>query len=62
MVDELAASGRLSGSHLLPGVHGELLTWLGRTTEARAEPELAARPGRNTRERSVPLRTAAALP
>ncbi|MEV7941841.1 DUF6596 domain-containing protein [Kitasatospora sp. NPDC088264] len=62
MVDELAASGRLSGSHLLPGVRGELLTRLGRTTETRAELELAARPGRNTRERSVLLRKAAALP
>ncbi|MFD7594065.1 RNA polymerase sigma factor [Kitasatospora sp. NPDC059812] len=62
LVDELAASGRLSGSHLLPGVRGELLTRLGRTAEARAELELAARLCRNTRERSVLLRKAAALP
>lgn len=61
MVDDLAASGRLSGSHLLPGVRGELLSRLGRTAEARAELELAARLCRNTRERSVLLRKAAAL-
>ncbi|MFD8749542.1 RNA polymerase sigma factor [Kitasatospora sp. NPDC059577] len=61
VVDDLAASGRLSGSHLLPTVRGELLTRLGRTAEARAELELAARLCRNTRERSVLLRKAAAL-
>ncbi|MER7581207.1 sigma-70 family RNA polymerase sigma factor [Kitasatospora sp. NPDC097691] len=60
-VDDLAASGRLSGSHLLPTVRGELLTRLGRTVEARAELELAARLCRNARERSVLLRKAAAL-
>lgn len=61
IVDELAASGRLSGSHLLPSVRGELLARLGRTTEARAELEFATRLCRNTRERSVLLRKAAAL-
>ncbi|MFB7620713.1 RNA polymerase sigma factor [Kitasatospora sp. NPDC056181] len=61
IVDGLAASGRLSGSHLLPTVRGELLVRLGRTAEARAELELAARLCRNTRERSVLLRKAAAL-
>jgi len=61
MVDELAASGRLSGSYLLPSVRGELLVRLGRTAEARAELELAARLCRNTRERSVLLPKAAAL-
>lgn len=61
LVDDLAATGRLSGSHLLPTVRGELLTRLGRTTEARAELELAARLCRNARERSVLLRKAAAL-
>ncbi|MEU4115476.1 DUF6596 domain-containing protein [Kitasatospora sp. NPDC028055] len=61
LVDDLAVSGRLAGSHLLPGVRGELLTRLGRTTEARAELELAARLCRNTRERAVLLRKAAAL-
>ncbi len=61
IVDELVASDRLSGSHLLPSVRGELLARLGRVTEARAELELAARLCRNTRERSVLLRKAAAL-
>jgi predicted RNA polymerase sigma factor len=60
MVDELAVSGRLSGSYLLPSVRGELLARLGRTAEARAELELAARLCRNTREQSVLLRKAAA--
>jgi RNA polymerase sigma factor (sigma-70 family) len=62
MVDELVATDRLPGSHLLPGVRGELLIRLGRTTEARAELELAARLCRNARERAVLLRKAAALP
>ena len=61
LVDELAVSGRLSGSHLLPSVRGELLTRLGRPVEARAELELAARLCGNARERSVLLRKAAAL-
>ncbi|MFI9273234.1 RNA polymerase sigma factor [Kitasatospora sp. NPDC052896] len=61
MVDALVASGHLSDSYLLPSVRGELLVRLGRTTEARAELELAARLCRNTRERSVLLRKAAAL-
>ena len=61
IVDELVASGRLSGSYLLPSVRGELLARLGRTAEARAELELAARLCRNVRERSVLLRKAAAL-
>jgi RNA polymerase sigma factor (sigma-70 family) len=61
LVDGLAASGRLSGSHLLPTVRGELLARLGRPSEARAELERAARLCRNTRERSVLLRKAAAL-
>ncbi|MER8184988.1 sigma-70 family RNA polymerase sigma factor [Kitasatospora sp. NPDC094015] len=61
LVDELAVGGRLSGSHLLPTVRGELLVRLGRTVEARAELELAARLCRNLPERSVLLRKAAAL-
>jgi RNA polymerase sigma factor (sigma-70 family) len=61
VVDELAASGRLSGSYLLPSVRGELLVRLGRTAEARTELELAARLCRNDRERSVLLCKAAAL-
>jgi len=62
IVDELVATDRLSGSYLLPSVRGELLTRLGRTAEARAELELAARLCGNARERSVLLRKAAALP
>ncbi|MFE1316031.1 RNA polymerase sigma factor [Kitasatospora phosalacinea] len=61
IVDELLAADRLPGSHLLPGVRGELLTRLGRTAEARTELELAARLCRNARERAVLLRKAAAL-
>jgi RNA polymerase sigma factor (sigma-70 family) len=61
IVDELAASDRLAGSYLLPSVRGELFVRLGRTAEARAELELAARLCRNVRERSVLLRKAAAL-
>jgi RNA polymerase sigma factor (sigma-70 family) len=62
MVDELVATDRLSGSYLLPSVRGELLRRLGRTTEAKAELELAARLCGNDRERSVLLRKAADLP
>ncbi|BCY09695.1 RNA polymerase sigma factor [Actinoplanes sp. L3-i22] len=61
IVDDLVATDRLAGSHLLPTVRGELLTRLGRTVEARAELELAARLCGNTRERAVLLRKAAAL-
>ena len=61
IVDELLASNRLPGSHLVPTVRGELLTRLGRRPEARAELELAARLCTNQRERSVLLRKAAAL-
>ena len=61
MVDELVVSGRLAGSHLLPGVRGELLARLGRRDEAKAELELAARLCGNDRERAVLERKAAAL-
>jgi predicted RNA polymerase sigma factor len=61
IVDELVAAGRLSGSHLLPSVRGELLARLGRVSEARAELELAARLCGNARERGVLLRKVAAL-
>ncbi|SDD19807.1 RNA polymerase sigma factor [Rhodococcus tukisamuensis] len=53
IVDELAAAGALSTSHLLPTVRGELLTRLGRTGEARAELERAVRLCGNEREREV---------
>ena len=61
IVDELIATDRLPGSHLVPAVRGELLARLGRRPEARAELELAARLCANRRERSVLLRKAAAL-
>ncbi|MFE0526189.1 RNA polymerase sigma factor [Micromonospora parva] len=61
VVDELIASNRLPGSHLVPTVRGELLTRLGRLPEARAELALAARLCANQRERSVLLGRAAAL-
>ena len=61
IVDELIASDRLPGSHLVPTVRGELLARLGRRPEARAELELAARLCTNQRERSVLLRKAVAL-
>jgi predicted RNA polymerase sigma factor len=61
IVDELIASDRLPGSHLVPTVRGELLARLGRRPEARAELELAARLCANQRERSVLLRKAATL-
>nr|WP_188285905.1 DUF6596 domain-containing protein [Streptomyces sp. CBMA29] len=62
LVDELAAAGHLSHSHLLPTVRGELLARLGRTAEARAALHLAARHCPNTRERAALLRKADALP
>nr|WP_308129497.1 sigma-70 family RNA polymerase sigma factor [Actinoplanes polyasparticus] len=61
LVDELVAQDRLPGSYLLPSVRGELLSRLGRTAEARAELELAARLCGNARERAVLVRKAAAL-
>ncbi|NUT94941.1 MAG: RNA polymerase sigma factor [Saccharothrix sp.] len=53
VVDDLAASGALSGSHLLPTVRGELLTRLGRLDEARAELERAIELCGNERERTL---------
>ncbi|MCK9877128.1 RNA polymerase sigma factor [Frankia sp. Ag45/Mut15] len=61
IVDALAGGGLLNGSHLLPTVRGELLTRLGRTTQARAELEQAARLCGNARERAILLRKVAAL-
>jgi predicted RNA polymerase sigma factor len=53
IVDQLVESGALAGSHLLPGVRGELLIRLGRTDEARTELETAVRLCANERERGV---------
>jgi RNA polymerase sigma factor (sigma-70 family) len=53
IVDQLVADGALPGSHLLPGVRGELLARLGRDDEARAELERAEALCGNERERTV---------
>jgi predicted RNA polymerase sigma factor len=53
VVDDLAAAGALAGSHLLPGVRGELLGRLGRVEEARAELARAAELCGNAREREL---------
>jgi predicted RNA polymerase sigma factor len=53
VVDDLVATERLTGSHLLPSVRGELLIRLGRTAEARAELARAIDLCGNTRERAV---------
>jgi predicted RNA polymerase sigma factor len=53
IVDQLRADGALPGSHLQPGVRGELLTRLGRGGGARAELERALALGANERERTV---------
>jgi RNA polymerase sigma factor (sigma-70 family) len=62
VVDELVATGALSGSHLLPSVRGELLSRLGRVDEARDELALAVRLCGNERERGLLRRKLAALP
>ncbi|MCP2264477.1 RNA polymerase sigma factor [Promicromonospora thailandica] len=61
VVDDLVARGELAGSHLLPGVRGEMLARLGRAAEARGEYLRAAELCRSTRERAVLTAKAAAL-
>lgn len=61
VVDEIAASGRLAGSHLLASVQGELLARLGRVHEAREAYARAIGLCSNARERAVLERKAAAL-
>jgi RNA polymerase sigma factor (sigma-70 family) len=61
IVDELAARGALPGSHLLPTVRGELLSRLGRASEARAELAAALQLCGNERERGVLRRKLADL-
>ncbi|MFE1593050.1 RNA polymerase sigma factor [Nocardia sp. NPDC058705] len=61
IVDEIAASGAMSTSHLLPSVRGELLTRLGRAPEARAELTEAIRRCGNEREKAVLAQKLAAL-
>ncbi|WP_291048161.1 RNA polymerase sigma factor [Herbiconiux sp.] len=53
IVDGIAASGALRGSHLLPSVRGELLARLGRREQARAEFAAAVALTSNAREREV---------
>lgn len=60
-VDALADDEKLTGSHLLPTVRGELLTRLGRREEAREQLRLAAERCTNDRERVVLERKLAAL-
>jgi predicted RNA polymerase sigma factor len=62
LVDELAATGALADSYLVPSVRGELLAQLGRAEEARSELVTAAGLVANERARAVLLRKAAALP
>jgi RNA polymerase sigma factor (sigma-70 family) len=61
IVDELVATDRLPGFHLVPSVRGELLGRLGRVEEARAEYALAVRLCPNPRERELLGRKATAL-
>ena len=60
LVDSLTVEPALAGYHLLPSVRGDLLSKLGRTSEARAEFERAAMLTRNTRERDLLIRRAKA--
>ncbi|MFC9928442.1 RNA polymerase sigma factor [Streptomyces sp. NPDC127190] len=62
LVDALAGEPALRDYHLLPSVRGDLLSRLGRTTEARAEFTRAAGLTRNARERTLLLRRAAETP
>jgi len=55
LVEELAEDPALQDYHLLPTVRGDLLLKLGRTAEARAELEKAARMATNARERDLLL-------
>jgi RNA polymerase sigma factor (sigma-70 family) len=61
MVDALVTSGSLDGYHLLPAVRADLLTRLGRHSEARDELIRAAELTRNESERAL-LRARAARP
>ncbi|MWB98918.1 RNA polymerase sigma factor [Agromyces seonyuensis] len=61
IVDAVAATGALRGSHVVPSARGELLARLGRTEEARAEFEAAVRLAGNDAERAVLAGKLAAL-
>jgi len=58
LVDALTREPSLKGYHLLPSVRGDLLTKLGRASEARAEFERAASLTQNSRERRLLLERA----
>lgn len=60
LTDELVAGGELEAYHLLPSVRADLLSRLGRYSEARIEFEHAAELTRNARERALLERRAAA--
>lgn len=60
IVDDLAASGQLAASYLLPSVRGELLARLHRYPEAAAEFDAAAAMAANEPERDVLVGKAAA--
>ncbi len=59
VADRLVDEPALASYHLLPAVRGDLLTRLGRLSEARAELERAASLTRNERERKLLLDRAA---
>jgi RNA polymerase sigma factor (sigma-70 family) len=59
LVDALTSEPSLKAYHLLPSVRGDLLTKLGRFSEARPEFERAASLTRNARERELLLHRAA---
>jgi RNA polymerase sigma factor (sigma-70 family) len=61
VVDDLAESDALAGSHLLPTVRGELLRRLGRAEEAREELERAVGLCGNAAERTLLRRKLSAL-
>ena len=60
LVEALAAEPSLARYHLLPSIRADLLCKLGRHSEARPHFEQAAALTRNTRERALLLRRAAA--
>jgi RNA polymerase sigma factor (sigma-70 family) len=61
ITDELAATGELDGSHLLPTVRSELFIRMGRSEDARHELVQALELCPNPRERSVLARKLASL-
>ena len=61
LVDALRDEPSLASYHLYPAVRADLLTKLGRATEARAELERAASLTRNERERALLLERAQRL-